>query len=564
MRGPRSAILGVVLGAACIAAGGGVSAVSSARGAHVAARGRHRRGGTLVVLTGSQFRYLDPGESYDALDYPVVYATQRPLYSVRPGAGQRLVPDLAAGPPVISDHGRTVTVRIRRGVRFSPPVNREVTSADVAYAIERGGNRHLERPAPYFASYFGLIDGALLADGGRIPGISTPNQFTIVFHLVRSEASFFTRALALPLTAPVPVGYARRLDASRPSRYQDYEVATGPYMIKNNHAGRVLGVGYKPGRSLVLVRNPNWNPRSDYRPAYVNRIVIRIGGDPDVIGRRVLGGSGMLELDQPSPSVARLAQRLYRQQLLITRGVGVGMIWVSFQTSVALAVRRALWAALDRSAMVQAAGGALAGTVANHFIYPGVPGFRQAGGAAGPRVPYNADPSGNPALAASYMRQAGFPSGHADHSATVTVIGESGPQAEEAQLVANAFHELGYSTQLNLSDDPLLQCDKRRVFAVCTTTGSSKDFNDAETVLAPFFADYPELVVEDAISRAELVNGAAARARAWAGVDRLLVNQAAAIPWIYSNNWSLRSKDVDAVADQWNDGIWDLSFTSLK
>jgi hypothetical protein len=46
-------------------------------------------------------------------------------------------------------------------------------------------------------------------------------------------------------------------------------------------------------------------------------------------------------------------------------------------------------------------------------------------------------------------------------------------------------------------------------------------------------------------------------------LDRLLVNQAAAIPWIFDNSWSIRSKDVKAVADEWNDGTWDLSFTSL-
>ena len=50
------------------------------------------------------------------------------------------MPLLASGPPVLSDGGRIVTVHIRHGVHYSPPVKREVTSADVAYAIERGAN----------------------------------------------------------------------------------------------------------------------------------------------------------------------------------------------------------------------------------------------------------------------------------------------------------------------------------------------------------------------------------------------------------------------------------------
>ena len=69
-----------------------------------------------------------------------------------------LSPDLATEIPTvanggITDGGKTVTVHIRSGVYFSPPVNREVTSADVAYAIERGANPNVANP--YFPSYFG-------------------------------------------------------------------------------------------------------------------------------------------------------------------------------------------------------------------------------------------------------------------------------------------------------------------------------------------------------------------------------------------------------------------------
>ena len=59
---------------------------------------------------------------------------------------------MAAGPPEISADNKTITVHIKEGVHFSPPVNREVTSADVAYAIERGANPNVANP--YFQSYF--------------------------------------------------------------------------------------------------------------------------------------------------------------------------------------------------------------------------------------------------------------------------------------------------------------------------------------------------------------------------------------------------------------------------
>ena len=72
---------------------------------------------------------------------------------------------MAEGPPQISADGKTITVHIRHGVHFSPPVNREVTSADVAYAIERGANPNVANP--YFAAYFSSLEGA--AEGQRRP-----------------------------------------------------------------------------------------------------------------------------------------------------------------------------------------------------------------------------------------------------------------------------------------------------------------------------------------------------------------------------------------------------------
>ena len=65
-------------------------------------------------------------------------------------------------------------MHIRKGVHFSPPVNREVTSADVAYAIERGANANVGNP--YFEAYFKLAGRRLKqANGGPFPGITTPN-----------------------------------------------------------------------------------------------------------------------------------------------------------------------------------------------------------------------------------------------------------------------------------------------------------------------------------------------------------------------------------------------------
>ena len=188
-------------------AGGGCGSGRSTRRAHETLRpalngsGENlsggKRGGTLTVYSHTDFGTLDPGEGYSTIDEELAIATQRPLFSYLPNHTQTLSPDLASAPAAISSDGRTVTVHIRQGIHFSPPVNREVTSADVAFAIERGANPHVANP--YFGVYYDYILGARNATGGSIRGISTPNKYTIVFHLTGPYGAVFAGALSLAL-----------------------------------------------------------------------------------------------------------------------------------------------------------------------------------------------------------------------------------------------------------------------------------------------------------------------------------------------------------------------------
>ena len=105
-------------------------------------------------------------------------------------------------------------------VHFSPPVNRAVTSADVAYAIERGANPNVANP--YFPPYFSDIVGAAKATGGPIPGISTPNTTTIVFHLTEADGTFFDRrAVAADLGAGAEGVRRPARQAKKPTQYGD-------------------------------------------------------------------------------------------------------------------------------------------------------------------------------------------------------------------------------------------------------------------------------------------------------------------------------------------------------
>jgi len=569
-------------GSGSVAGAGGIKAPPGVKTPETEPQGGGTRGGTLAVLNHQDFEHLDPGQAYFSIDYEAMYPTQRPLYSYKPNTFAAPSPDLAEGMPQISSDRKTVTVHIRSGVRFSPPVNREVTSADVAYAIERGAGASVANP--YFSSYFGSLEGAKNASGGPIPGIATPNSHTIVFHLTEPKGQIVASALVLPLTAPVPEEYAKRYDARKPTEYGNYLVATGPYMFKSNSEGKVLGIGYQPGKSAVLVRNPNWNPSTDFRPAYLNQIDIQIGGDPNVIGRQVLEGSDMVQNDEVAQAIFELAYERFRSQLEISAGAGTNYIAVNNKQGpfANVNVRKALWAALDRVALDKARGGELVTNVMTHFIYPEIPGFEQAGGLAGPQVDYNRYPSGNMQVAEKYLRLAGYPSGRYTGAKTIQVVGSTGsPNSTDAEIVNQTLKNLGFQTKFSLVDQSVMYSKFCGVPAeeidVCPNVGWAADFGDPQAVLdVPFNGEHIEStnnsnwgqVNDPAINRkmaaAELLVGIQARAEAWANIDRELVGQAVAIPFAWDKQPQIESKNVAGVGDVWNLGSWDYSFTSLK
>ena len=62
------------------------------------------------------------------------------------------------------------------------------------------------------------------------------------------------------------------------------------------------------------------------------------------------------------------------------------------------------------------------------------------------------------------------------------------------------------------------------------------------------------------MEKAALVTDPAARAQAWANVDKMLVDQAVAVPEDFDNQANIESKDVAGVNELWNTGTWDLRF----
>ncbi|MEA2359951.1 MAG: peptide/nickel transport system substrate-binding protein, partial [Solirubrobacteraceae bacterium] len=148
------ALFAAACGSSSKSGGGGGSSTTST-GTQVT---QGKQGGKLTYLAAGDIDYLDPGQTYYTFGYMVQYAVNRTLYSFKPDDAQTPVPDIADGQPQISSDNKTITVKIKKGIKFAPPVNREVTTKDIKYGIERAFTSNV--PSGYATSYFAEIDGA--------------------------------------------------------------------------------------------------------------------------------------------------------------------------------------------------------------------------------------------------------------------------------------------------------------------------------------------------------------------------------------------------------------------
>jgi len=512
-----------------------------------------KQGGKLTYLAAGDIDYLDPGQSYYTFGFMVGMATNRTLYAFRPDQLDKPVPDLADGEPEISEDSKTITVKIKKGVKYAPPVNREVKTADIKYAIERAFSANV--PSGYAGTYFSSIEGTPekvnSGDVKPISGITTPDDYTLVLTLKEAQAPLVSQALVMPITTPVPEEYAKEFDAKKPSTYDQYVAFTGPYMVKNDAKGKV--VGRVPGKLIEIVRNPNWDKATDFRPAYLDEIVIEEGNDDlTTASRRALNGNGLLCCDAGSPPAPVLKQALSsnKDQLLFVPSGGTR--YIAFNTTVKpfdnINIRKAIIASSDRNALRLTRGGEVLGDIAHGWIPPGIPGFDEAGGLKqNTDLDFLASETGDAAVAKKYMLAAKEedPSLPIDAEGQwtgaeklLTVATNADPGKKTAEVFQGQIEKMGFKLNLRIVPQDTLYTKfcgvPQRDVAICPNVGWFKDFIDPQSMLDATFngknilaqgnVNWPELdvpAINDAMKAASLTTGDE-RSKAWADINKMI------------------------------------------
>jgi peptide/nickel transport system substrate-binding protein len=314
---------------------------------------------------------------------------------------------------------------------------------------------------------------------------------------------------------------------------------------------------------------------------YFNKIVFKGGNDVTVASRQVLNGTSMFSGDFAAPPVSILQQGLtgsQKSQFHILPSDGNR--YVSLNNTIPplnnVNVRRAIAAVLNRTALRLTRGGPTLGTVATHFIPPGMAGFSDAGGVKGPGYDFMSQPNGNLSLAQSYMKKAGYSSGKYNGPALLTVADNEPPASNTALAVQSQLATLGF--KLNFREVPhatvlskFCLVPKAKV-AICPTLGWAKDFFDSQSMIDPVFngknivptgntntaqANDPTLNAQ--MNAAEKITDPAQRAAVWGKLDNAVTANAYVIPWLWDNEVTFASKNIHGINWAFNGNTWDLA-----
>ncbi|MBA2616470.1 MAG: hypothetical protein H0U90_11970 [Actinobacteria bacterium] len=299
--------------------------------------------------------------------------------------GNELIPDLAEAEPQVSADGKTYTFKIRPGVKFSPPVDREVTAQDVLYAFKRIGTPSLVAQYGY---YYNVVEGmaeftekgGLSAKGkNEISGISVPDDRTIVFKLTEPTGDFLFR-VGMPATGPIPEEVAGCF--TKAGEYGRFLISSGPYMMEGSDNLNAASckelkplAGFNPNQHLRLVRNPNYDEATDTKEArenFFDRFEMTLNTNAQDIFDRVKSGQLDFAYSTEPPEVIRdytqnedLKRNYHTDPGDRTWYITMNLTQPPFDD---IHVRKAMNWVMDKEGLRRAWGGSVKGEIAQHIV----------------------------------------------------------------------------------------------------------------------------------------------------------------------------------------------------
>ncbi|WP_432009083.1 ABC transporter substrate-binding protein [Streptomyces bacillaris] len=534
------------------------------------AEGTPQKGGTLTVLNRSPQQDFDPARLYTSGGGNVpslVFRTLTTRNREDGAEGAKVVPDLATDLGRPNEDATVWTYTLKEGLKYEDGT--AITSADIKYGIERSFAPELSGGAPYLRDW--LIGGAdyqgPYKEKKGLDSIEVPDDRTIVFRLNKPEGEFPFLATQTQ-TTPVP----KAKDTG--TKYEEHPVSSGPYRVVSNE---------NDGERLILERNPHWSAATDEeRKAYPDRIDVRSGLDATVINQRLSASQGpdaAAVTTDTNLGPAELAKVGSDKKLAARVGTGhFGYTnYIAFNPEVKPfddpKVRQAIAYAVDRTSVINAAGGSSLAEPATTFL-PERDFFGHT-----PYDHFPAGKTGNAEKAKELLKEAGHEKG-----LTVTLTHSNAKDFQSSPEIATAIQaalkKAGITVKLQgLEDNDYSDTthDAKRTPGFFLSRWGA-DWPSGGPFLAPIFdgrqivrdgSNYnaaflndPEVNKEiDEINKLTDLKAAAAR---WGALDSKIGEKALTVPLFHPVYKRLYGESVkNVVISDWT-GVLDVSQVAVK
>ncbi len=529
-----------------------------------------KKGGTVTYEHSDVPDSLDPGNTYYGWvqNFSRLYA--RALTTFKPAAGKEgleVVPDLAESLGTPSADAKTWTYKLRQGLKYQDGT--PITSKDVKYAIERSNfaPEALSNGPTYFKSY---LEGGdkykgpykdKSADG--IKSIETPDDSTIVFKLKQPFADFDYLA-TFSQTAPVP--QAKDTGA----KYVQNIVSSGPYQFES----------YEEGRSATLVRNKNWDAKTDpIRKALPDKISIKFKVNPVTVDNDLLSdkitadaaGTGVQPATQPKVLTGKNVASTDASYAGATQYIALNVNVKPFDNA---DCRKAVQWAVDKKSVQDAIGGSPKGDVASTLLPPSVNGYTKFD-------TYATDGNkGDVAKAKEALKACGKPNGF---DTILTARSDRPAEVATATAVQASLKKVGINVEIK-------QFPSGKYFSNFAGVPSYVHDNKLGMLSMAWGADWPtgfgfldQIVngaaikpsggnnlmelddpkINKALTDAIANTDDAARTKAWGDIDKMVMDNASVVPLIYRKNLLYRPESAaNVTVTQAYLGMYDYTLLS--
>ncbi|TLS41748.1 ABC transporter substrate-binding protein [Streptomyces montanus] len=332
-----------------------------------------KAGGTIQVYQEAGLSHLDPGQIYVSDAGQVANLLFRGLTNFQEdGKGNvSVVGDLATDSGTSSDGGKTWKFTLKDGVKDEN--GKAITSADIRHTVERQYAEFIFDGPTYLQTWLsGPKYRKALPDGGfgkkHLPDdvLETPDDKTVIFHFKAPQPDL-PQTLAMPGYTVVPEATDTK------AKYDKAPVSSGPYKIAE----------YKVGKTLKLVKNENWDPKTDsVRNQYVDgwnfdfgvtestqtsRLIADQGAAKNAIQLTGAVESTKIQDVIKTPEVNKRTIKGY-QPYVMTLNFNLDRVKNK-------KVRDAVTYAVNSKSLIAGEGGAYGGDVAPNLFAPTLPGY---------------------------------------------------------------------------------------------------------------------------------------------------------------------------------------------